>query len=108
MINKVYQTGAGAIAYVFEPNTGFQLEEIVLKLSAAGGAAENFSVDEIDNNGAEYGANIVSQDMNTVTTLKFQPDRPFEYQTGDKLDFTYTNTNSRTWGLTIKFKPING
>ena len=75
---------------------------VQLALSAAGGANEAFQA-IVD---AAAGAAFDTRYHNTadMTSIKYVDDffdGPKPLKANDKLDFTYANTNSRTWGLKI-------
>lgn len=99
-------TGAVAIASSLTPPSGqiVYLDSVRLNLSAAGGAAENFTVTVNSATAAAYDTIIFSQDMNTVQDLFWQPDRPISILNGDVVDFAWANSNTRTYGLEVTFQ----
>jgi hypothetical protein len=102
MVQEVKTKGSGVLAYVFEAATSLRIKKIELHLSAAGGASENFTMTKDDNDGSEYNVVYLSQDMNAVADL-VQTWGELDFNAGEKLNFAYANTNSRTWGLQIYF-----
>ena len=95
-------TGTGNIATTVTPGGASALESITLHLSAAGGANDlTITVDA--NAGAAYDTVLLTQDMTLVTDLVWQPDRPIEMVSGDKIVLAWTNASSRTYGLTVKW-----
>ena len=104
MIQRKVETGAEAINLTFNPGSSFQLEEITLHLSAAGGQAEDLTIDIQYKEGAVYTYRCATVAMNAVIDYQFLPTRPLELWDGDTILIKYTNTNSRVWGLVIKTK----
>jgi hypothetical protein len=103
--NKVFRaTGAVAMASSLTVTDNYLLTSVKLTLSAAGGAAENFTVTVNSATLAAYDTIIFSQDMNVVTDLLWVPDQPVPVLNGDVLDFAYTNTNTRTYGLEVTYR----
>lgn len=105
MNQHVYETAAaGAIAYTFAPGKSVHIREVRLHLSAAGGAAESFTMKSDSALGAAYDIQHASQDMNALTDYVFRPTNGFLFLAkGDELDFAWANSNNRTWGLEILF-----
>ena len=106
-------TGAAAVAMVVAPGYQFQLEEIQIHLSAAGGAG-NLTV-TLDGGAvaAVYDTVLMTQDMTAITDLVWVPARPLRFTytdgvpaTSDHLDLVYANANNRTYGITVLYSPI--
>ena len=102
---KHFATGALAISSTLNPDRAFQLDEVRLHLSAAGGAGSfSIQVDSID--GSTYDVVLNSQDMTSLADYVYMPTRPHEFTEGDKLIFAYPNAGSKTYGLLVNFKGI--
>ena len=99
---KDIATGNAAISKTITPGVPFALESILLHLSAAGGAA-NLTVTLDSGDGAAYDTVLLTQDMTLVTDLLWQPDRPIELESGDKIVIAWANGAGRTYGLTLKW-----
>ena len=97
------KTGAVALSDTINPDKAFQLEEVRIHLSAAGGAG-NLTVKLDANAGAAYDAVLLTQDMTLVTDLLWQPEKPIPCDKGDKIVIAWDNTNGRTYGLETKFR----
>lgn len=95
-------TGAGNIATTITPAKACALESVEVHLSAAGGA-NSLTVTKDANAGAAYDTVLLTQDMTSVTNLFWQPDRPIELTSGDKIVIAWTNASLRTYGLTVKW-----
>ena len=102
-----FRTGSTAISESFTGRGGrFQIVEVRLHLSAAGGTSEDFTVTLNSGAGSDHDALHHAQDMNAVANDVWRPERPAAFLAGDAIDFAYTNTNSRTWGLEIVWKEV--
>ena len=101
-------TGAAAIAMSLTPPTGVPIELVCVKLhlSAAGGAAENFTVTVNSATLAAHDTVLLSQDMNTVTDVFWLPEQPIPIVNDDVIDFAYANSNARTYGLEVIFRKV--
>ena len=99
-------TGAAAIAETITPTTPIELVSVRLNLSAAGGAAENFTVTIDSAAAAVYDTVIFSQDMNAVADLLWLPPQPIPILNCDELDFAYANSNTRTYGLEVIYRRV--
>ena len=94
-------TGAGAIAEAVAASSAWQLIGVRIHMSAAGGAAEDFTVTIDSSVNAVYDVLLFTQDMNLVRDLFWQPTRPIVLLAADVIDIAYANTNVRTWGLEV-------
>lgn len=97
-------TGAAAMASSLTPTAPISLVSVKLHLSAAGGTAENFTITVNSVAAAAYDCLLFSQDMNTATDVLWVPEQPIPVTNCDVLDFAYTNTNGRTWGLEVTYR----
>jgi len=99
-----YETGGAALAYTFAPEKSVHIREVRLHLNAVGGAAESFTIKSDSALGAAYDVQHASQDMNALTDYIFRPTNGFLFVAkGDELDFAWTNTGGKTWGLEIVY-----
>ncbi len=98
-------TGGGAIATSLTPPTRpIELICVKLHLSAAGGAAEDFTVTVNSATDPAYDTLIFSQDMTAVQDILWLPEQPIPIVNNDVVDFSYTNTNARTFGLEVIYR----
>lgn len=102
-LKSVYWKGSGAISETLDIDEAIMIHEVRLHLSAAGGSSENFSVKLDSHNGSEYDVVFSATDMNALTDKHWQPTYPVYVSGEDAVDFTYTNTNGKTWGLEVVF-----
>lgn len=98
-------TGSAAISSTLTPSTAFELLEVRIHLSAAGGAG-NLTITLDANAGAAYDVVLKTQDMTSVTDFVYQPTYPMYFDNGDALVFAWANGSTRTYGLECKFKPL--
>jgi len=93
-------TGAAAVSVTLAPAIAWQLQEIRIHLSAAGGAG-NLTITEAALAGAAYDTILVTQDMTAVTNLVYFPARPLQFVAGDAIVIAWANTGSKTYGIEI-------
>ena len=99
-------TGSSAIATTVAPGRPFQLEEVRIHLSAAGGAG-NLTVTMDAGAGSAYDTVLQTQDMTSVTDYVWKPTRPIVCtHASDEIDIAWANTNSKTYGLTVIHSPL--
>jgi hypothetical protein len=98
-------TGVAALATTLAPGRAFQLLEVRMHLSAAGGAG-NFTSDVDAGAGSGYDLNIITQDMTAVVNFIFQPDYPMHFDAADEIDFAWANAGGKTYGLEVKYSLI--
>jgi len=94
-------TGAGAMSETITVTRPTKILSIMLHLSSVGATSENFQVAVDSDSGTAYDTVLVAQDMNTVTD--YFTNTEIYLAEGDDLDFTYTNTDASTWGLTVVY-----
>lgn len=101
-------TGAAAIDHILTPGAAFKLKKVELHLSAAPTTSENFAVALDANAGAVYDVVILKQDLSvgSVVDLIWLADNDDDFGVSDVLAITWTNTNTKTWGLTITYEKI--
>jgi hypothetical protein len=105
MIGSKRFTGAAAIAASLDPTRNFQLAEMRIHLSAAGGAGSlTMTLNSIS--GAEYDVKLLTLDMTSVVDYVWQPSNPLYFEQGDTIDVAWANANNRTYGLEFKFSPL--
>ena len=97
-------TGAAAISSTLTPVKPIRITSVRLHLSAVGGAAENFTVIINSATAPAYDVLLFSQDMTAVQDILWIPERPIPIVNNDLIDFAYTNTNTRTYGLEVTYE----
>ena len=108
-VYKVNATGAAAISVangatlVVPAGATYRLVSVTNKFSAAPTSAENFVITLNANAGAAYDVTLYSVDpaVDATTALVWFPDDSLLLEAGDSIDVTYTNTDTRTYGLQI-------
>ena len=99
-------TGAGAMSVTFDPEGSAKLLQVNITLSAASATSENLVINLDSQLGVEYDVNIITKDMDTIVDLIINhwELRDFIIFEGDKITFTWANSDSRTWGLEIIYR----
>jgi hypothetical protein len=102
MIGITRATAAnGAVSLEVNPGRAWQLEQISVHLSAAGGAG-NLTATVDAAAGAAYDVVILTQDMTSIADLVYIPDRPVLLESGDKLTVAWANAGNKTYGVEVK------
>lgn len=101
-------TGAAAISYSLAPGFAFELIEWTLKLDITPTTSESLTATKNVSAGAVYDVPIYAKDLATLTPtpeiyFSCEPEE-FCFEAGDTLDFAYTNTDTRTYGLQMKYR----
>ena len=96
-------TGAAAVSMTVAPGRDWVLEEVRVHLSAAGGAA-NLTITIDAGAGAAYDYTLATQDMTSVTNYTYQPTRPINLSSGDKILIAWANGSTRTYGIEVKYR----
>lgn len=101
-------TGSAAMAITIAPADEFQLVEVRLTLDAASGTSENFTVTIDSALGSAYDHQLLSTDMNAerYVTWVLSGDEERFFNSGDELDFAWTNSNTKDWALEIKYRKL--
>lgn len=98
-------TGAAAVAMTIAPVVAFQIEEVRVHLSA-GGAATDLTITIDSAAGAVYDTVLLTQAMNAVSNLVWQPTRPYIFSSGDEIDIAYANGGGATYGIEVIYSAI--
>lgn len=106
--NYVAETPAGTETYksCFKASNDFQMMEVRLTLSAAGGVAEAYSIKLDHENGSKWDTTLETvANMTAVTSdiWKAWQERRY-FNKGDVIFFEYPNTNGRTWGIEVVYR----
>jgi hypothetical protein len=98
-------TGGTTISETLAPGFEWQIEEVRLHLSAAGGAG-SFTVTEDSGSTTTtiYNTVFATQDMSSATDYIWRPTRPVTFSASDEVDFGYANANTKTWGLEVVWR----
>ena len=101
-------TGAVAIAASVAAIKATEVIQITLNLNLAPTTSESLTVTINSVSGAAYDTLIYSLDLSTASTtdLLWQPSEDLWLMPGDSLDIAYTNTDKRTYGLSVVTKEV--
>ena len=102
-----YDTGSAGLAETLAPGVAFELKEVRIHLNAASATVENLTVTIDSGTDAVYDAVLLTKGMNTVTNYVWIPDNRRFFLATDELDFAWTNTNTKTWGLEVLWQKTN-
>jgi hypothetical protein len=101
-------TGSAGLAYTLNPYFAFELIEWTLKLDILPTTSESLTVKKNAVAGAVYDVPIYTKDLATLTPtpeIYFSCEsEDFCFEAGDTLDFAYDNTDTRTYGLQVKYR----
>ena len=102
-------TGSGAMSVTFDPEGSCRIYQINIHLSAQASTEENLVISIDSANGTEYDAKVLSKAMSGVQDVIITTYDIGEFYMfgGDKLVASWTNTDSRTWGLEIIYRRFN-
>jgi hypothetical protein len=103
--NYCSATGAAAIAATCRPYDNATIDRVALKLSGAASTPENVIVTLDSGSGAAYDTILVQFDPSVIggTSFVWVPDYPLTLGPNDIITVTYTNTDTLTYGLTIRY-----
>lgn len=77
-----------------------------LHLSAAEASGETLTLTRDAYKGSAWDDLILSQAMIGLTDINYMPDNPMPMDANDILKFAWTNTGTKTWGLTLIVAPL--
>lgn len=99
-------TGTGAIAKTIAPAARFRLVSIRLHLSAAPSTSQDFTATVDAVAGSAYDVVLYKRDLTvgSVTDLAVPFDETYQFQDGDEIEIAWTNTDAKTYGLTVVYQ----
>jgi len=100
-------TGAAGLSTTLSPAIGFELIDVRIHVGVAPTTSENFTITLDSDTGATYNALIYSRDMATVTDIVWTPEETLKFAPGDSLDFAWNNSDTKTYGLEIRYRRAN-
>ena len=107
---KQRETGAAAIKMVCWPQDAIiaQLMSVTVKFSAAPTTSQALTLTLVSDLGAEYDVLLYTVDpaVGAVTSIVWWPDHELHLGPGDGLKIAYTNTDTRTYGVTVRMKAV--
>jgi hypothetical protein len=98
-------TGAAAISASCRPFDNAVIERVTLKLSAAASTSENVVVTLDSGNGAAYDLILLTFNPSAIggTSFIWVPDEVLSISMDDVITVTFTNTDTLTYGVTIRY-----
>ena len=105
---KTSATGGAAINTTTAVAAEFRLVSITCHFSAAPTTSESFVVKLDSSLGAAYDTTLFSTNpsLSAATDIVFIPDESLDFFLGDEIVVTFTNTDTRTYGLTIYYELV--
>jgi hypothetical protein len=105
ILTPVFQqaTGAGAIAMAIAPGAQWELLEVRIHLSAAGGAGDLTFTDN-DGVSAVFDTIFLTEDMTLLTDFPWQPDSPMVFDSDDVVDIAWPNAGAKTYGVKVIYR----
>ena len=104
----VNATGSAAISTTTSIGAEFQLLKVVCHFNTAPTTSEYFDLTLDSVAGVAYDTVLFSEDPSSLasTDLVYLPDGDMKFKTGDELKVTFTNTDTKTYGLSIYYQLI--
>jgi hypothetical protein len=102
----VTATGAAAINTTTAITAEFKLLKVLCHFSSAPTTSENFVVTLDSNAGAAYDTALMTRNpsLSSATDLVYIPEGDAKFVAGDEIKVTFTNTDTRTYGLSIYYQ----
>lgn len=100
-----YATGAVAIATALSPKTPFRLLSVALHLNAAA-TQETFTLTCDAGRGTAYDTKLYSKAMAGVQDVVVPFGEGYEFMENDEIDGAWTNTDTKTYGLTYSYQTV--
>ena len=99
-------SGSGAMSVTFDPEGSARLIQINIHLNIVSATSEDLVINLDSQLGTEWDVNIITEDMDTKKDLILNhwELRDYTIFEGDKVTFTWANSNARTWGLEIIYR----
>jgi len=107
-VAKVTATGTGAISTSTAIAAEWKLLQVIVHFSSAPTTSQNLTMTLDSVTGAAYDTVLysVNPSLSSATDLVYTPDNYMKFYTGDELVIAFTNTDGRTFGLTIYYQLI--
>ena len=101
-------TGAGAMAEQVVAPVASRLLWVGLHLSAAPTTSENLTVTYDSAAGSAYDVLMQTRNLATeaITDLSWVPEDPVYLLPGDAVAVAFTNTDTKTWGLSVVLEAL--
>jgi len=87
-------------------NFEYELLDVRLHLASAPTTSENFTITLDATRGTPYDVLHYSKDMETVTDIVWIPPEPLYFAQDDELDFAWDNTDTKEYGLAVRYRRL--
>ena len=107
-----YESSSGTLDFTLSAtfstssNFEFELLDVRLHLASAAVATENFTVTLDATRGTPYDVVFYTKDMAAVADVVWMPDEPLYFGVDDKLNFEWVNTDTREYGLAVRYRRL--
>ena len=107
-VTTYHTTGATGLDESINPPTGgFKFLDLRLHCVTSPATTENRVVKVNAKDGSNYDVTLLIQDMNAVDDVYLPyADRDLYLREGDTIDVDWTNTNTVTWGLLVRYQRL--
>ena len=107
IIDVVEATGSGAMSVEVTHDHAWRLHGFDMHINTAPTTAEDMTITKDADKGAAYDTVIDTIAMAGKTDIAQQATRPLAMKADDKLIFEWTNTDARTWAITVNIEKIH-
>jgi len=109
-----YESSSATLSLTLSANystsSQFEYELLGVRLHVKGAApttSENFTVTLDATEGSPYDVVPYIKDMDGVNDVVWVPERPLYFAVGDELDFAWTNTETKQYGLAVRYRRLS-
>ena len=87
-------------------NFEYELLDVRLHLASAATPTENFTITLDATRGTPYDVVFYTKDMASVSDVVWAPDEPLYFAVDDKLNFEWANTETKEFGLAVRYRRL--
>jgi hypothetical protein len=95
-------SGSGAISLTHDPASRFILEQIRLTVTPESAATDEFLCTLDSAGGVAYDSELLKESTQDARSLVCSFSNENKFENGDKLAFSWPNSDGRSWGLEIR------
>ena len=108
-----YESSSATLSLTLSANystsSQFEYELLGVRLHVKGVApttTENFTVTLDATEGSPYDVVHYTKDMDGINDVVWVPPKPLYFVVGDELDFAWTNTETKQYGLAVRYRRL--
>jgi len=87
-------------------NFEYELLDVRLHLASSATPSENFTITLDATRGTPYDVVFYTKDMASVSDVVWAPDEPLYFAVDDKLNFEWANTETKEFGLAVRYRRL--